>query len=63
MQNRLHLKALKLWLRLCSALLKLCGTLTYDVEVVLGKLWVLLQESAQEGVGVFGCMCIVGLVI
>ena len=32
---------------------------TYDIEVMLGKVWVLLQESAEEHTGVLGCVCVI----
>lgn len=38
-------------------------TLTYDVEIVLGKGRILLQEFAQEDVGVLGCVCVICMVV
>lgn len=37
--------------------------LTNDVEVMLGKVWVLLQEFADEDVGVLGCVCVIGDIV
>lgn len=37
--------------------------LTYNVEVMLDKVRILLQEVAQEDIGVLGCVCIICVVV
>ncbi len=39
------------------------GSLTYDVEIVLGVLWVMLQEASDEPVRVLGCMSVIGEIV
>ena len=39
------------------------SSLTYDVEIVLGILWVMLQEPSDEAIGVLCCMSVISEVV
>lgn len=36
---------------------------TYDVEVILGVCWVLLQEASDKPVGVLSCVSVIGDIV
>ena len=39
------------------------SSLTYDVEIVLGILWVMLQEAPDKPIRVLGCMSVISEIV